>query len=153
MNRKLQPHSTIPVSNTTRNTYPPCFIYARAAFVDVDYADCLTPHVAALAPQALRASLARTLALFPGPAQHFVVSSVGSCGVKMPRAHREQIMNELILRRIQSDRCILSTILASQPHSVPQRRSLSVSARGGRVWRLRTTLREQLERNYWVSHA
>ena len=34
--------------------------------------------------------------------------------------------------------------LASQPHSVPQRRSLSVSARGGRVWRLRTTFRGSL---------
>ena len=32
--------------------------------------------------------------------------------------------------------------LARQPHSGPQHRSLSVSARGGRVWRLRTTLRD-----------
>ena len=43
--------------------------------------------------------------------------------------------------------------LASQPHSVPQRWSLSVSACEGRVWRLRTTLREQLERNYWISRV
>ena len=50
-------------------------------------------------------------------------------------------------------RTLFSSSLASQPQSVPQRRSLSVSARGGRVWRLRTTLREQLERNYWRSHA
>ena len=50
-------------------------------------------------------------------------------------------------------RTLFSSSLASQPQSVPQRRSLSVSARGGRVWRLRTTLREQLERNYWISHA
>ena len=46
-----------------------------------------------------------------------------------------------------------SCSLASQPHSVPKHRLLPVSARGGRVWRLRTTLQEQLERNYWISHA
>jgi len=48
---------------------------------------------------------------------------------------------------------LLHTSLASQFHSILQRRSLSVSASGGRVWRLRTTLCEQLERNYWISHT
>ena len=43
--------------------------------------------------------------------------------------------------------------LASQSRSVPQCQLLSVSARGGRVWRLKTTLPEQLECNYWISHA
>jgi len=43
--------------------------------------------------------------------------------------------------------------LASQPHSVLQCQSLSVLARGGRVWRLRTTLHEQLERSYWISRV
>ena len=38
--------------------------------------------------------------------------------------------------------------LASQTHSVPQQQLLSVLARGGRVWRLTTTLHEQLERNH-----
>jgi len=39
--------------------------------------------------------------------------------------------------------------LASQPHSVPQHRSLSVSAHRGRVWRLRTTFRGSL-RGIWI---
>jgi len=48
--------------------------------------------------------------------------------------------------------CTHPPSLASQSHSVPQPRLLSVSAHRGRVWRLRTTLNEQLECNYWISH-
>ena len=56
----------------------------------------------------------------------------------------------LIYRRFQSIPSSewFESSLASQPHSILQRQSLSVLARRGRVWRLRTTLHEQLERNY-----
>ena len=53
----------------------------------VDYAYCLTLHVAALALQALTALLTHTLATFPGPNQLFIICSVWSCGVKMLGAH------------------------------------------------------------------
>jgi len=43
----------------------------------VDYAHCWTPHIAALAQQALKAPLTCTLALFPAP---FSISTSAVCG-------------------------------------------------------------------------
>jgi len=53
----------------------------------VDHVHCSTPHVAALALQALMAPLANTLASFPGPDQLFIVCRVWSCGVKVSSVH------------------------------------------------------------------
>ena len=50
--------------------------------------------------------------------------------------------------RIASEGMWDNLSLASQTLSIPHYRSLSVSAHGGRVRRLRTTSRERLERNY-----
>jgi len=46
---------------------------------DIDYTHCWTPHVAALALQALMAPLTHTLASLPSPAQLLAVCSVWSC--------------------------------------------------------------------------
>jgi len=82
-------------------------------------------------------------------------SECEGCEMPCPELPYHLEIPSLIYKRFQSipSSVWFESSLASQPHSVLQRQSLSVLARGGRVWRLRTTLHEQLEHNYWISRT